>query len=116
MKHRKGEKKMQEKYIPLYKDLYTTFEQDDKQGHMVAIARLAVDIAQDILNSVTVTPLSAPAIITACKLAIKAISETPAIASKELDALTDVMLALVAQNLTVYSGTKENKNFEEMMK
>lgn len=107
---------MQEKYIPLYKDLYTTFEQDDKKGHMVAIARLAVDIAQDILNFVTVTPLSAPAIMTACKLVIKIISETPDIASKELDALTDVMLAVVAQNLTVYSGTKRNKSFEEMMK
>lgn len=107
---------MQEKYIPLYKDLYTTFEQDDEQGHIVANARLAVDIAQDILNSVTVTPLSAPAIITACKLVKKTISETPAIASKELDALTDAMLAVVAQNSTVYSGTKRNKSFEEMMK
>ena len=107
---------MQEKYIPLYKDLYTTFEQDDKQGNIVAIARLAVDIAQDILDFVTVTPLSAPAIMTACKLAIKIISETPDIASKELDALTDVMLAVVAQNSTVYSGTKRNKSFEEMMK
>jgi hypothetical protein len=107
---------MQEKYIPLYKDLYTTFEQDDKQGHIVAIARLAVDIAQDIVNFVTVTPLSALAIITACKLVIKIISETPDIASKELDALTDGMLAVVAQNSTVYSGTKRNKNFEEMMK
>lgn len=107
---------MQEKYIPLYKDLYTTFELDDKEGHMLAIARLAVDIAQDIVNSVTVTPLSAPAIITACKFVIKTISETPAIASKELDALTDAMLALVAENSTVYSGTKRNKNFEEMMK
>ena len=68
---------MQEKYIPLYKDLYTTFEQDDKKGHMVAIAGLAVDIAQDIVNFVTVTPLSAPAIMTACKLVIKIISETP---------------------------------------
>lgn len=106
---------MQEKYIPLYKDLYTTFELDDKKGHMLAIARLAVDIAQDIINSVTVTPLSAPAIMTACKLVIKIISETPDIASKELDALTDVMLAVVAQSLTVYSGTKGNKNFEEMM-
>ena len=111
---------MQEKYIPLYKDLYTTFELDDKQGYMLAIAKLAVDIAQDIVDSVvdsvTVTPLSAPAIITACKLVIKTISETPAFASKELDALTDGMLALVAQNSTVYSGTKKNKNFEEMMK
>lgn len=107
---------MQEKYIPLYKDLYTTFELDDKKGHMLAIARLAVDIAQDIVNSVTVTPLSAPAIITACKLVIKIISETPDIASKELDALTDVMLAVVAQNSTVYSGIKKNKSFEEMMK
>lgn len=107
---------MQEKYIPLYKDLYTTFEQDDKQGHIVAIARLAVDIAQDIVNFVTVTPLSAPAIITACKFVIKTISETPGIASKELDALTDGMLAVAAQNSTVYSGTKRNKNFEEMMK
>lgn len=107
---------MQEKYIPLYKDLYATFELDDEQGHMLAIARLAVDIAQDIVNSVTVTPLSAPAIITACKLAIKIISETPDIASKELDALTDVMLAVVTQNSTVYSGTKRNKSFEEMMK
>lgn len=107
---------MQKKYIPLYKDLYTTFEQDDKQGHMLAIAKLTVDIAQDIVNSVTVTPLSAPAIMTACKLVIKIISETPDIASKELDALTDVMLAVVAQNSTVYSGTKRNKNFEEMMK
>lgn len=107
---------MQEKYIPLYKDLYTTFELDDKRGHILAIARLAVDIAQDIVNSVTVTPLSAPAIMTACKLVIKIISETPDIASKELDALTDVMLAVVAQNSTVYSGTKRNKNFEEMMK
>lgn len=107
---------MQEKYIPLYKDLYTTFEQDDKQGHMLAIARLAADIVQDIVNFVTVTPLSAPAIITACKFVIKVISETPAIASRELDALTDVMLAVVAQNSTVYSGTKRNKNFEEMMK
>lgn len=107
---------MQEKYIPLYKDLYTTFELDDKKGHMLAIARLAVDIAQDIVNSVTVTPLSAPAIITACKLVIKIISETPDIASKELDALTDVMLAVVVQNSTVYSGTKRNESFEEMMK
>ena len=107
---------MQEKYIPLYKDLYTTFELDDKKGHMLAIARLAVDIAQDIVNSVTVTPFSAPAIITACKLVIKIISETPDIASKELDALTDVMLAVVAQNSTVYWGTKRNKSFEEMMK
>lgn len=107
---------MQKKYIPLYKDLYTTFEQDDKKGHMVAIARLAVDIAQDIVNFVTVTPLSASAIMTACKLVIKIISETPDIASKELDALTDVMLAVVAQNSTVYSGTKRNESFEEMMK
>ena len=107
---------MQEKYIPLYKDLYTTFELNDKQGQMLAIARLTVDIAQDIINSVTVTPLSAPAIITACKLVIKIIFETPDIASKELDALTDGMLALVAQNSTVYSGTKENKSFEEMIK
>ena len=107
---------MQEKYIPLYKDLYTTFELNDKQGQMLAIARLAVDIAQDIINSVTVTPLSAPAIITACKLVIKIIFETPDIASKELDALTDGMLALVSQNSTVYSGTKRNKSFEEMMK
>lgn len=107
---------MQEKYIPLYKYLYTTFEQDDKKGHMAAIARLAVDIAQDIVNFVTVTPLSAPAIMTACKLVIKIISETPDIASKELDALTDVMLAVVAQNSTVYSGTKRNESFEEMMK
>ena len=107
---------MQEKYIPLYKDLYTTFELNDKQGQMLAIARLAVDIAQDIINSVTGTPLSAPAIITACKFVIKTISETPAIASKELDALTDGMLAVVAQILTVYSGTKRNKSFEEMMK
>lgn len=107
---------MQEKYIPLYKDLYTTFEQDDKQGHIVAIARLAVDIAQDIVNFVTVTPLSAPAIMTACKLVIKIISETPDIASKELDALTDVMLTMIAMNSTVYSGTKRNKSFEEMMK
>ena len=100
---------MQEKYIPLYKDLYTTFEQHDKKGYMLAIARLAVDIAQDIVDSVTVTPLSAPAIITACKLVIKTISETPDIASKELDAFTDVMLALVAQSSTVYSGTKKKK-------
>lgn len=107
---------MQEKYIPLYKDLYTTFEQDDEQGHIVANARLAADIAQDILNSVTVTPLSAPAIITACKLVIKIISETPDIASKELDALTDAMLAVVAQTSTVYSGIKRNKSFEEMVK
>lgn len=107
---------MQEKYIPLYKDLYTTFESDDKQGHMLAIAKLATDIAQDILNSVTITPLSAPAIIVACKLVIKAISETPDIASRELDALTDVMLAMIAMNSTVYSGTKRNKSFEEMMK
>lgn len=103
---------MQEKYIPLYKDLYTTFELDDKKGHMLAIARLAVDIAQDIVNSVTVTPLSAPAIMTACKLVIKIISETPDIASKELDAFTNVMLAVVAQNSTVYSGTKRNESFE----
>lgn len=107
---------MQEKYIPLYKDLYTTFELNDEQGHMLAIARLAVDIAQDILDSVTVTPISAPAIVTACKFVIKVISETPAIASRERDALTDAMLAVVAQNSTVYSGTKENKSFEEMMK
>jgi hypothetical protein len=107
---------MQEKYIPLYKDLYTTFEQDDKKGHMGAIARLAVDIAQDIVNFVTVTPLSAPAIMTACKLVIKIISEIPDITSKELDALTDVMLAVVAQNSTVYSGTKRNESFEEMVK
>ena len=107
---------MQEKYIPLYKDLYTTFEQDDKQGQVLAIARLVVAIAQDIVDSVTVTPLSAPAVITACKLVIKTISETPDIASKELDALTDGMLALVAQNSTVYSGAKRNKSFEEMMK
>ena len=107
---------MQEKYIPLYKDLYTTFELDDKQGYILAIARMAVDIAQDILDSVTVTPLSAPAIITACKFVIKTISETPAISSKDLDALTDAMLAVVAQNSTVYSGTKRNKSFEEMMK
>lgn len=107
---------MQEKYIPLYKDLYTTLEQYDKQGHMLAIARLAVDIAQDILDSVTVTPLSAPVIITACKFVIKTISETLDIAPKELDALTDVMLALVAENSTVYSGTKRNKSFEEMIK
>ena len=107
---------MQEKYIPLYKDLYATFELDDKQGRMLAIAKLAVDIAQDILNFVTVTPLSAPAIITACKLVIKIIFETPDIASKELDALTDAILAVVARNSTVYSGTKKNKSFEEMMK
>ena len=107
---------MQEKYIPLYKDLYTTFKLNDEQGHMLAIARLAVDIAQDILDSVTVTPLSAPAIITACKFVIKTISETPTIASKELDALTDAMLAVVALNSTVYSGKKRNKSFEEMMK
>ena len=107
---------MQEKHIPLYKDLYTTFELDDKQGHMLAITKLTVAIAQDIVDSVTVTPLSAPAIITACKLVIKTISETPAIASKELDAFTDAMLALVAQNSTVYSGTRTNKSFEEMMK
>ena len=107
---------MQEKYIPLYKDLYTAFELDDEQGHILAIAKLAVDIAQDIVNSVTVTPLSAPAIITACKLVIKTISETPAIASRELDALTDAMLAVVAQNSTVYSETKRNKSFEEMVK
>lgn len=107
---------MQEKYIPLYKDLYTTFEQDDKQGHILAIAKLASDIAQDIVDSVTITPLSAPAIITACKFVIKVISETPAIASRELDALTDAMLAVVAQNSTVYSGTKRNKSFEEMTK
>lgn len=107
---------MQEKYIPLYKDLYTTFEQDDKQGHLLAIAKLAADIAQDIVDSVTVTPLSAPAIMTACNLVIKIISETPAIASKELDVFMDAVLAVVAQNSTVYSGTKENKSFEEMMK
>ena len=107
---------MQEKNIPLYKDLYTTFEQDDKQGHMLAIARLAADIAQDILDSVTVTPLSAPAIITACKFVIKVISESPAVASRELDALTDVMLAVVALNSTVYSGTRINESFEEMVK
>lgn len=107
---------MQEKYIPLYKDLYTTFEQDDKQGHMLAIAKLTVDIAQDIVNSVTVTPLSAPAIITACKLVIEIISETPGIASKELDALTNVIIAVVTQNSTVYSGIKINKSFEEMIK
>ena len=107
---------MQEKYIPLYKDLYTTFEQDDKQGHMLAITKLTVAIAQDIMDSVTVTPLSAPEIITACKLVIKTISETPAIASKELDALTDAMLALLAEKLTVYSGSKINESFEEMMK
>ena len=107
---------MQEKYIPLYKDLYTTFELDDKQGHMLAIAKLAVDIAQDIVDSVTVTPLSAPAIITACKFAIKVISETPAIASRELDALTDTMLTVVAMTSTVYSGTKTNESFEEMVK
>ena len=107
---------MQEKNIPLYKDLYTTFEHDDKQGHMLAIARLAADIAQDILDSVTVTPLSAPAIITACKFVIKTISETPAIASRELDALTDAMLTMIAMNSTVYSGTKRNKSFEEMIK
>ena len=96
---------MQEKYIPLYKDIYTTFEQDDKQGLVLATARLAVDIAQDIVDSVTVTPLSAPAIVTACKLVIKTISETPdiasKIASKELDVLTDAVLAIVAQNSTV---------------
>ena len=107
---------MQEKYIPLYKDLYTTFELDDKQGHVLAIAKLAADIAQDIADSVTVTPLSAPAIITACKFVIKVTSETPDIASKELDALTDAMLTIIAQNSTVYSGTKRNKSFEEMMK
>lgn len=107
---------MQEKHIPLYKDLYTTFESDDKQGYMLAIAKLATVIAQDILDSVTVTPLSAPAIITACKFVIKAISETPDIASKELDAFTDVMLTMIAMNSTVYSGTKRNKSFEEMMK
>lgn len=107
---------MQEKYIPLYKDLYTTFEQDDKQGHMLAIAKLAADIAQDIVGSVTVTPLSAPAIITACKFVIKVISETPAVTTRELDAFTDAMLAVVAMNSTVYSGTKTNKNFEEMIK
>lgn len=107
---------MQEKQIPLYKDLYTTFELDDKQGHMLAIAKLAADIAQDIVDSVTITPLSAPAIITACKFVIKVISETPAIASKELDALTDAMLAVVAQNSTAYSGTRIIKNFEEMLK
>lgn len=107
---------MQEKHIPLYKDLYTTFESDDEQGHMLAIAKLAVDIAQDILASVTVTPLSAPAIIIACKLVTKVIFETPAIASRELDALTDAMLTMIAMNSTVYSGTKRNKSFEEMMK
>ena len=103
---------MQEKYIPLYKDLYTTFESDDEQGHMLAIAKLATVIAQDIVDSVTVTPLSAPAIITACKFVIK----TPAIASRELDAFTDAMLVVIAQSSTVYSGTKRNKSFEEMMK
>nr|DAM15663.1 MAG TPA: hypothetical protein [Caudoviricetes sp.] len=113
---RKEEKKMQEKYIPLYKDLYTTFDLDDKQGHMLAIARLATDIAQDIMDSVTLTPLSASAIITACKFVIKIISENPAVASSELDAFTDVMLAVVAMNSTVYSGTKTNKSFEEMVK
>ena len=107
---------MQEKYIPLYKDLYTTFELNDKQGHMLAITKLAVAIAQDIVDSVTVTPLSAPAIITACKFVIKTISETPAIASRELDALTDAMLAMTALSSTVYSGTMTNKSFEEMMK
>lgn len=107
---------MQEKYIPLYKDLYTTFELDDKQGHMLAIAKLATDIAQDILGSATITPLSAPAIIIACKLVIKAISETPDIASRELDALTDAMFAVIVMNSTIYSGTKKNKSFEEMMK
>ena len=107
---------MQEKYIPLYKDLYTTFELNDKQGQMLAIAKLTVAIAQDIVDSVTVTPLSAPAIITACKFVIKTISETPAISSKDLDALTDAMLAIVAQSSTVYSGTKTNKSFEEIMK
>ena len=107
---------MQEKYIPLYKDLYTTFELDNEQGHMLAIAKLAVAIAQDIVDSVTVTPLSAPSIITACKFVIKTISETPAIASRELDAFTDAMLVVIAQSSTVYSGTKENKSFEEMMK
>ena len=107
---------MQEKYIPLYKDLYTTFESDDKQGHMLAIAKLATVIAQDIVDSVTVTPLSAPAIITACKFVIKTISETPAIASRELDALTAAMLTVIAMNSTVYSGTKRNKSFEEMIK
>lgn len=107
---------MQEKYIPLYKGLYTTLEQDDKQGHMLAIAKMAADIAQDIFDSVTLTPLSAPAIITACKFVIKTISETPAVAAKGLDELTDAMLAVVAVNSTVYSGTRINKNFEEMIK
>lgn len=36
---------MQEKYIPLYKDLYTTLELDDKPGHVLAVANLAVAIA-----------------------------------------------------------------------
>ena len=111
---------MQKKYIPLYKDIYTTFELDNKQDYILAIARLAVNIAQDIVDSVAVTPLSAPAIITACKLVIKTISEIPAIASniesKELDVLTDAVLAVAAQNSTVYSGTKRYKNFEEMIK
>ena len=107
---------MQEKHIPLYKDLYTTLELDDKQGYMLASARLAVDIAQDIVDSVTVTPLSAPAIITACELVIKTISENPAIESKELDVITDAVLAVAALNSTVYSGTKRNKSFEEMIK
>ena len=107
---------MQEKYIPLYEDLYTTLEQGDKQGHMLAIIQLTVAIAQDIVDSVTVTPLTAPEIIAACKFVIKTISEIPDIASKELDALTDAMLALVAENLTIYSGTRRNKSFEEMMK
>ena len=107
---------MQEKYIPLCKDLYTTFELDDKQGHILAIIKLTVAIAQDIMDSVTVTPLTAPEIIAACKFVIKTISETPTIASKELDELTDAMLALVAENLTVYSGTRRNESFEEMIK
>lgn len=68
------------------------------------------------MDSVTVTPISAPAIVTACKFVIKTISETPDIKSKELDALTDIMLALVAQSVTIYSGNRTNKSFEEMMK
>lgn len=107
---------MQEKYIPLYKDLYAMFESQDARGYHLTCEKLAVDIAQDILDAMTITPLSAPALITACKFVIKVVSETPAIASEELDELTDAMLDMVAFSSTVYSAARRNKSFEEMIK
>lgn len=104
---------MQEKYIPLYKELY---EANDSNGMYRASARLAVRLAQDAVDSVAITPISAPVIIAACKLVIKVISETPAIADDGLDAAADDLFNVVTKFTTVYSGTKRNESFEEMMK